>query len=214
MGYRRFTIHDSRSTIIYCCILMLFLGACLTLRQPGNKISHYTLEYDAPKTEGLSPLPYTLRIERFTVAPVYNTSRIVYRDASFKREEYEYHKWRSNPGDLIPSFLGRDLRQSNLFQAVLPSGSGASAMFVVEGSVDEFLEWESLDRWEAVLSCTLTVITKQEADITKKIILQKTYTVRKPCEHKNPRSLASAMSTAMAELSAEAVKDIYTAFSK
>ena len=54
-------------------------------------------------------------MERFQVAPFYNTTNIIYKEASIKRNAYHYHKWRANPEDLVTYFLARDLRETGLF---------------------------------------------------------------------------------------------------
>lgn len=194
-----------------CLVAACWCTACLFPRQPANTISHYTLEYDSPPAAGVQPLALTLSVQPFTVAPVYNTRRIVYRDASFKREEYVYHAWRAGPGELVADFLRRDLQQAGLFQAVLPYGSSAGSRYLLEGSVDQFLESETHDLWEAALSLTITLLDGAAGDSSKKILFQKTYSSRTACEHKKPQSFVAAMSRGMAGLSAAISRDVYDA---
>ena len=187
----------------------LFFGACISLKQPKNKVEFYTLEYDSPRIEVLHSTPLAIRMERFSVAPAYNSNRIIYRDGSFKRNSYAYYKWRVNPGDLVTSFLTRDIKQSGLFKAVLPHDSRFPSSYIIEGSVDEFFESDKKINWEAVLSVGITLMAENEPDITKKVLYQKTYHARKICKQKNPQGLAKAMSTAMAEISGKIIEDIY-----
>ena len=110
-----------RLAIFILIIFLISSGGCVTLKQPNMKIEHYTLEYDAllpVANTNLNPVQAALKVERFSIAPVYNTSRIVYRDQEFKRSSYFYHKWKSNPADLVSYFLTRDIRESGLFTAV------------------------------------------------------------------------------------------------
>jgi ABC-type uncharacterized transport system auxiliary subunit len=114
-----------KTKIFSLCVSVFFLvGGCVSFKQPRNRIQHYTLEYVSPEITDLKPLPVSLKVERFSVAPAYNTNRIIYRDGSFKRDEYFYHKWRANPADMVASFLSRDIRNSGLFKAVLPQETG------------------------------------------------------------------------------------------
>ena len=88
--------------IFFMLCFLLFGGACISLKQPSKKIEFYALEYKAPRMTGnLETLPVVIRIERFNVAPAYNTNRIIYSDRSFKRNAYVYHQWRNNPGDMV-----------------------------------------------------------------------------------------------------------------
>ncbi|MFH1950905.1 MAG: ABC-type transport auxiliary lipoprotein family protein, partial [Pseudomonadota bacterium] len=196
---------------IFCLFLSacFFVGGCTSLKEPRNKIQYYTLEYASPGITGLQSFPVALKVERFTVAPAYNTNRIIYRDKSFKRDEYFYHKWRANPGDLVTYFLSRDIRNSGLFTAVLPQGSDFPFSCVLEGSVDEFVEWDAPGGWNAVLAVTIALMAVNEPDVSKRILFQKSYRVEKPFTEKNPQGLAQAMSLAMAEISRKVIMDIY-----
>lgn len=73
--------------LLFFLIACVIIAGCIDLKQPKNKVQYYTLEYSSPKITGLKPLPVTLKIERFSVAPAYNTNRIIYGKGSFKRDE-------------------------------------------------------------------------------------------------------------------------------
>jgi ABC-type uncharacterized transport system auxiliary subunit len=197
-----------RAFVLLLSLLFLF-GGCLNLKQPKNKIEYFTLEYDVPRISGLKPLPVVLRIFRFSVAPVYNTSQIIYREKSFGRDSYAYYRWRANPGDLVTYYLSRDLALSELFKAVLPYDSGFPCSHALEGSVDEFFEWDTDENWKAVLSVSVTLMAENEPVVSKRIVFQKAYRAEKTCDRKSPKALAEAMSRAMAEVSDEILKDIY-----
>ena len=193
-----------RLAIFILIIFLIASGGCVTLKQPNMKIEYYTLEYDAShsvKNTNLNPVQAALKVERFSIAPVYNTSRIVYRDQEFKRSSYFYHKWKSNPADLVTYFLTRDIRESGLFTAVNVPDSKITHTHIVEGLIDEFLEWDSKDKWEAVLSMNVTLLDAGTSDISKRVIFQQKFSSRKTCKEKHPKALAQAMSQAMAEVS-------------
>jgi len=194
---------------ILCVVICLLPGGCLNLKKPRHQIEHYTLEYDPPQSQEVAPLPVVIRVARFGVAPMYNTNRMIYRDGSFKRNAYAYHKWRANPGDLVSYFLSRDLKQSGLFKGALSHDSGAEASYLLEGSVDEFCEWNEAGAWEAVLSITVTLMIESEPDISKRILFQKSYHAREPISQKNPQALAEAMSQAFSGISGDVSGDIY-----
>lgn len=187
----------------------MLLGACINLKQPSHKIEFYTLEYDPPQLINLTPLSSLITVEHFSVAPEYNSNRIIYRDKSFKRDTYVYYRWRANPADLVTSFLSRDALQSGLFKAVLPYDSRVPASYLVEGSVDEFLECDTEEGWEAVLSVSITFMGGNEPDSDKKVLFQKHYHAREPCDKKHPRALAEAMSRAMSTVSREIIEHLY-----
>ncbi|MBT5306090.1 MAG: hypothetical protein HOL31_13545 [Candidatus Scalindua sp.] len=190
-------------------ILIIFSFAfcgCVSLEQPSTKFEFYTLEYNALKSDKSTDPgkeSTVLKIKHFNASPIYNTDRIIYSDQQFKRSPYFYHKWRVRPAEFVTYFLSRDLKESGLFEAVLPPTSGSLHTHTVEGTVDEFLESDSNDSWEAVLSISVTLQVAREPDADKRVILQRSFSTRKKCKEKNPLALAQAMSLAMAEVSKE-----------
>jgi cholesterol transport system auxiliary component len=189
--------------------LTLTLAACLNPGQPKNKVEYYTLEYAPPLVGTHRPLPHVIRVQQFSISPVYNSNRIIYQDNSFKRQDYIYYKWQANPAKLVTYFLSRDLRETGLFKAVLPADRRFAPAFAVEGTVNDFLERDGESTWEAVLSVSIAFLDEKEPDISQKILFQKTYRASRPCRQKNPRALAAAMSSAMSVISGEVINDIY-----
>jgi ABC-type uncharacterized transport system auxiliary subunit len=189
--------------------ISLLLGACVNLRQPSNKIEYYTLEYDPPLFTDMDQVPYGIRIERLTVAPIYDTTQIIYREQSFTRDAYAYHRWRVNPGDMITSLLNRDIRYSGLFKTVTPYDSQYGSQFSLGGEVEEFYEWDTEEGWNAVLSLNISLISVNERDVNKRVLYQKGYRTTEVCKQKNPRALAEALSLEMSRLSKEIIEDVY-----
>lgn len=196
-------------------IYLLFLsfpilfGACVSLNQPVKKIEYYTLEYPLPQIKTLNPLPHVIRMDRFTVAPSYNTSQIIYRDQSFKREAYVYYRWQTNPGAIVTTLLHRDIKNSGLFKAVLDPGSLFSSPYRIEGTVDEFFEWDTQKAWKAILTVSIILNEKDQKDIKNRILFQKTYRKAEICQQKKPKAVAEAMSQALSKISEEMIIDVY-----
>ena len=174
-----------------------------------QKISYYTLEYDPPETANLKSLPFVIYIERFNVAPLYDSNRIIYSQKKFKRNAYIYHKWMANPGDLVSYYLTRDIKRSSLFSTAFSSNSNYSSTHIINGTVDEFFEQDDDKVWKAVLSINITLMSKDEPGISKSVLMQKRYSAIEPCNRKNPQALAEAMSKAMANISDRIIKDVY-----
>ena len=197
--------------IIYLIILStLLVCGCLNLtQQPNKKINYYTLEYDPPKTANLKSLPFVIYIERFNVAPLYDSNRIIYRQKKFKRDAYIYHKWMANPGDFVTHYLTRDIKHSSLFRTAFSSSNSYSSTHIINGTVDEFFEQDDNNIWKAVLSINITLMSNDEPDISKSVLMQKRYRSIEPCSKKNPQALAEAMSKAMANISNRIIRDVY-----
>lgn len=199
----------SERLLVFIFCGLFCLAGCSALNKPKPKIHHFTLEYTVPKIEDLKPIDAVLRVDRFGVAPAYNSNRMIYRDESFKRDEYVYSKWIANPGGFATYFLARDLRDSGLFKAVFTYKSHLTASYALAGSVDEFFEWDTPEGWDAVLGLNITLVVLQEPDISKRILFQKSYRVTRRCKEEHPRGLAETMSFAMQEVSEKIIRDVY-----
>ena len=198
-----------KKSVILIIGISLILGACLNLRQPSNKIEYYTLEYDPPLFTEMDQLPYAVSVEHLTVAPMYDTTQIIYKEGPFARDAYAYHRWRVNPGDMITSLLNRDIRYSGLFKTVTSYDSQYGSQFSLSGEVEEFYEWDTEEGWKAVLSLSISLISVNERDVDKRVLYQKSYRATGTCKQKNPRALAEALSLEMSRLSREIISDAY-----
>ena len=201
--------------IVFLSFAAFFLlGACINLEQPNLKVHYYTLEYETQPIADIKPLPAIIRLDRFSVAPVFNTNRIIYREQSFKREAYVYHKWQANPGELVSYLLARDMQQSGLFEGVFSSSSSLTPSHILSGSIDEFLEWDTEGAWQAVLALSVTLVTQHQSDARDGVLFQRAYRCEETCDQKNPRALAEAMSRAMAKISTEIIEDIHSSLAQ
>jgi len=185
------------------------LTACLGSTTPPQPVYYYTLNYELPATQQFHLLPCTLRVERFSVSPPYNSQRIIYARDDLQRNAYAYNQWIVSPGELLPYFLARDLRRSNGFQAVLTPGSSLPATHSLYGWVEEFTELDSASQGQASAILHITLISNLEQDPTRKILLQKRYKKLEPCKAKTPEALARAMSAAVADISMHVAQDIH-----
>jgi ABC-type uncharacterized transport system auxiliary subunit len=207
-GKNNFMKWFNKFFLLFFSLPILFV-ACVSLKQPVNKIEYYTLEYPPPQIKLLDPLPHVIRMDRFTVAPSYNTSQIIYRDQSFKRNAYVYYRWQTNPGATVTTLLKRDIKNSGLFKAVLNPGSRFSSPYMIEGTVDEFFEWDTQNAWKAILTVSIILTEKNKNDIKNRILYQKTYRKAEICQQKKPKAVAEAMSQALSKISEELIIDVY-----
>ena len=191
---------------------MLFFVSCLGLNEPKKKVEYYSLEYDPPAIETREPLSAVIRIDRFRMAPIFSSNRILFNERSYRSDEYYYHKWRATPADLVTYFLSRDLRASSLFRAVFSNDTISFSSHVIEGVVEEFFENDiGEDKQEAVLTVSISLLAENKFNMNEGVLFQKRYTAKEKCRIRHPRALAEAMSKAMAGVSGMIITDVYKA---
>ena len=194
-------------------ILMLALAGCGATRTPVPDTRYYTLEYEPPAISG-QPAEAVIAVSRFGVAPEFNTTKIVYRDLSFGRQEYTYHQWRATPQSLVTDYLRRDLQASTLFLAVSGPGSSLPATHQLDGMVEEWLERDENDRWLATAELTITLLDLRAKTLPGLVLYQSTYRESEPSAKKNPGSVVEAMSRVMRTLSGRIIADVHAAIGK
>ena len=188
--------------------IALFLTGCLPSNRVPMKSYHYILEYDSPKVQ-ITPKQASILVETFSAAPAFNTDHMLYGPSPYQLSEYAYHLWRANPGEIVASFILRDIRQSGLFAAAVNQMDVSTPInYRLAGSIDEFLEHDEASQWFAVAALTVSLLRENTQEPSEMLIFQKSYRVSKPCRAKNPEALAAAMSLAVAEISAQLIMDI------
>lgn len=199
----------SVARVLLPLLMMIALSACMGTSKPPHPVYYYTLEYATPAVQTLQQLPFTLRVERFSVSPPYNSQRIIYAHDGLQRNAYAYHQWIASPGDMLPYFLARDLRHSNAFRAVLTPDASLPATHSLFGWVEEFVEKDASDYWQAVATINITLISNLDKDPSRRILLQKRYNAAARCKSRTPEALAEAMSSAVAQISQAVMEDVY-----
>ncbi len=200
---------NASTQLILLFLVLTTLSACMGVSAPSKPIYYYTLDYETPSAKLKHHLPCTLRVERFSVSPPFNSQRIIYAHNGLQRNAYAYHQWIAAPGELLPYFLARDLRRTNGFRAVMTPDATLAATHSLHGWVEQFVEQDGSPEWQAAAVIHVTLTSNLDRDPASKILLQKRYDATAPCNAKTPQALAQAMSEAFADISRSVTKDIH-----
>jgi len=192
-------------TILSAC----FLSGCFGFSNSEKMVRYYTLEYTPPKMKRYAPLPFSIFVENFNVAPLYDSTKIIYRNTKYQREAYSYHRWRTNPGEMVTQLLARDFKQSSLVKAVFTMDKTFPSSHILKGTVEEFYEKDDKDQWKAILTLNVALIRTDTNNPLTSIVFQKRYTMEEICSKKNPQAFAKAMSQSLRKLSRMIIQDTY-----
>jgi cholesterol transport system auxiliary component len=136
---------------------------------------------------------------------------MVFRPEPYQLDTYASNRWMTNPGDMVSDYLLRDLRNSGLFKAALSYRDLEDTRYVLDGSVDEFLEVDNEGTRTAVMTLSITLLDFSRSGSEDRLLFQKKYQATEPFTEKTPTGLANAMSTGMGKLSAMIIRDILQA---
>lgn len=205
-----FVMSYKKYFLLFVIFLLLPLSSCMNLKQPNPEIKYYALEYNPPIYSGKDQLPCIIKLESFSVSPIYDTMGIIYRKEAFERDAYTYHKWSVNPADMLTYLVGRDLKSSGLFKGVvIPGERNKEITFRLGAIIDEFYELDGDKEWNGVLSLSISLTPEGKAKNSGIDMFQKTYSVTEKCEKKNPAALAAALSRAMENVSRQIGEGLY-----
>ena len=201
--------------IQFSALILLLLTGCTGARpgKPDLTVHSYTLSYPAPASETRST-DKTLAVLPFTTAPEYLERKIVYAPHPGELSTYHYHRWRVVPAELVQSFLRRDLMASELFAAVTGPDTVLEPDFILEGSVEEFLEKDGETAWSASAAVAVALIDEGEKGVVRRLMFQRIYREEEPCTARTPKEVAEAMSRAVSRISERIRKDIKEAITR
>ncbi|MDH4164540.1 MAG: ABC-type transport auxiliary lipoprotein family protein [Nitrospirota bacterium] len=172
----------------------------------------FMVEYASPEFTGRQRLNEVLKISKFTPAEAALDVSMVRRTGRNKRENYPNAWWKVHPGYLVTDHLLRDLRRSELYQAVFSYRDDVDARYALAGTVEEFIESDSDGKPQALLTVAATLLDRNaKQDPSKGVVFQKTYRIAEPLSASAPASLASGMSRALERFSRAIQEDLYNA---
>lgn len=198
--------HIGLITVTLICAAML--TGCFGRTKPPYSMEQFTLDYASPKAGEQRPVDELLTVQRFAIAPQFNSPSMMVRTGQYRFETYDYSRWQVNPADMISGFLLRDITRSGMFKGTYSCYDTELSRYILEGYIEEF--GETTDG-KALVSVRLTLLDTSRQNPVEQILFQKQYTASAPVGDRSANGLAAAMSAAMQELSAKLIADIGTA---
>lgn len=192
-------------------LTVIMLTGCIGGTGAPVMVKNYVLEYPPPRLDHRPSADATIRMERFTAAADYVSRDMVYRPRPYVRDAYRHHRWLIPPADMITGLVLRDLRQSGLFGTVFSPEEAGTARYIVEGSIEAFLEINEGERSVASLAVRVTVTDISVQEPRRKVLFQKLYRVSEPVAHQQPSELPRGMSLATASFSRQLLADLASA---
>lgn len=192
-------------------LLSCLTAGCATSGRPQYDVERYLLSYPSPVWNQSGKLPVSIKLNRFSIATVYNSTRMVFRDDAYSIDSFNYSRWAVNPADMIGDSLLTDLRGSGLFETVLSRYETDEGRFVISGGVEEFYLRKDKNPKTALIRISITMQDSQERETGKRMMYQKKYLREEPLQDQSPRGYSQAASAAMQTISREIISDLYAA---
>jgi ABC-type uncharacterized transport system auxiliary subunit len=192
-------------------ILIGCVAACTRLGVRAPEVHDYRLDYPPPALDGPT-MPVILRLSPFAVAAVYDRDAIVYRQDDYRTGAYFYHRWTANPAAMLTDLLARDFAASGRYRAVQQGFGLPAADYDLQATIEEIEE--RIDGHGSHAHVRLRVTVRRTRASPEPIVWQSTYTADETSAGGDPYEFVSAMSRAVARMSAQVQHDVYAAIER
>jgi ABC-type uncharacterized transport system auxiliary subunit len=114
--------------------LALLAALLLTACASTPKTRYYTLR-TPPPTAASARTNFTLQVERFDAPDLLQDNRIIYYTSPTQLNFHEYHRWSSEPGDLLSEMAMKFFARTGLFHQVYAYPAPVNADYTLRGRV-------------------------------------------------------------------------------
>ena len=130
----------NRQTIFTCFALtaLLLTGCASKVRYPDYYMLALAPSNDPPATEN-QKLP-SLAVQRFETPAYLRQGRIVYRQTPEQIGFYDYHRWASDPGQVVTSAVIDHVRSAGVFSIVEARDGQERADYLLSGRLERLDE--------------------------------------------------------------------------
>ncbi len=171
--------------------------ACISLKTEYPKTTYYRLE-DKPVQKAAKPVQEGLLVKPFTIDSEFDTDHIIVMASGTEAQPLQYHRWTSEPQELITANITNRLQQSSFFtQGVFTPASSVVPSLQLEGRITECLARGTAQEGNIVSLRIHCTVQRLDSIGRTSVLLQKVYmqTVRRASD--GGASIAPAMSEAV-----------------
>ena len=156
-GLRRKNTKRTVTTTVLCLAALGLLVGCSRVRYPNYYTLNLPAPPDPPAAEGTHAI---LAIREFSAPTYLRQGAIVYKTSPEEIGFYAYHRWATDPRELVTNAVIEHLRGGAAFALVKPYDGRPDAGYVLSGrleKLDEF-DYEGGVKVEVALSAQITSI--------------------------------------------------------
>ena len=179
-----------------------------------DAIIYHTLNYPPPDKEFKTPIPHTLMVYRFLLAPDVESDSILTSQPKGAEKSVRIHRWQENPADIVTDILLRDFEASGLFRKIVDQLSNVRYRYALEGTLRDMHGVIKNGQASAVVELEVVFTDFEAPRAAEKDLLKKTYKVEIPSKDASAESILAAFNTGVKEISALLRADIRTVLEK
>ena len=189
---------------------LALLAALLSSACASTPKTHYYTLRTPPPPSGLSPqTQFILQVERFDAPDLLLDNRIIYYSSQSELNFHEYHRWSSDPGEMLSEVAMKFFAATNLFNQVYAFPAPVKTDYTLRGRVLDLsiLKYEKNGQGKsgtASLGVKLDLLQTRQDKVIWSARLERTA----PIESNDPRAAVDAMNIAADRLFEDAYSGI------
>ncbi len=157
---------------------LLFIFILLFLYQCGSnapEMRFYLIDYpvDMSNQSATPKHDVVIGVNRFKVHPLYDETRLVYRDSPYEGKYYNYHSWITPPADMVTDKVVEHLGASGMFKNVIELPKFAAVNYTVNGTILALEEWDEGNQWYARVKIAVDIFDMKNEHIVWQKILER-----------------------------------------
>jgi uncharacterized lipoprotein YmbA len=191
--------------------LVLVVGCAFTHREA---VKRYWLDYPAPTSLSAHPVPETLMVYRFLLAPNVDANSVALAGSREAERAVSLHPWARNPADMITDLIERDLASSGLFRRTVGQTSSLPYRYALEGTIHSLRGVRVRGTSKALVDVEVLLLDFGVRVGGEKHIMERRYRIEAPCKDSTPEAMVQGLNDALSEMSLRLRKDIRSSLQK
>lgn len=184
------------------CLLMcvqLVLPACMHLEQPFPEKQYYLLDAEPGQAQQGGNLKAALRVQPFTISSYCKNPEFVYRLNTFEYESDFYNAFFVAPDLMFTEQTALWLEGADIFETVLPQGSGLLPDYMLEGHIIRLHgDYSGFGPAKAILAMQFALLRADTS--TEPVIFFKRYVMEIKLAGRTPEYLVRGWNQALADI--------------
>jgi ABC-type uncharacterized transport system auxiliary subunit len=186
-----------------CRLAIAFVAVCAFGGcGPSKYAKSYVLNFPqtAPSVAAAPESRGALAVREFQCPQYLCEGRIVYRPSAEEIAFYEFHRWATNPRNMVTQYVADSIRSRGLFKSVSLQDAVTEPAYVLRGSIDRLEEVDQGSVVQAVCTISAQLMNTQ----TKSVVWTHTATKTVPVQTRNVPGVVDGLSAAV-RMSVEAL---------
>lgn len=179
-------------------MMLLFISGCTTLKPSVTEYKLLAADVKEVSADANKCKDRAIKVSQAFSLISLMSLKMEYTEPQNRVFSYSQSQWQESPNDLITLEILKSIRDSRLFKSVQPSKSRGKNDFVLESSIEEFMQFYSKDLKHSYVKAVIsfTLIDSR----TNRVVESKTFNSKVDAKTPNAQGGVEALNIALSEI--------------